>query len=175
MDYTKYNKSYFDVINDRYSCREFTDEVISIEQINMILEAGRVAPSAVNFQPVKIIVLRDEKIINEIIEKRATKYLFNAKTIFIICYDENISWHRGYDNVDHGVVDASICTTHMMLAIEALGLGTTYVCSFKEDLLKEILNLDKNIHVSAILPCGYKNEFKPHRERKELKDLVIWK
>ena len=48
----------------------------------------------------------------------------------IICYDKNISWKRKYDGKDEGIIDASIVTTQMMLEIQDLGLGTTWIGSF---------------------------------------------
>ena len=63
----------------------------------------------------------------------------------------------------------------MVLAATALGLGTCYVCSFKEALVKNALEIDDDYEVDIILPIGYPSEVRPHNTRKELKDIVCYK
>ena len=173
MDFKNYNMSYFDCINERFSCRSFSPEKVSLDKIEAILESARLAPTAVNFQPEKIYVVENETLLEKL--KEATKYLFDSKTVFVICYDKEKSWHRGYDSKDHGDIDAAIVTTHMMLASTALGLGSCYVCSFKEDVVKSILGIPENYVVSAILPIGYPKNVIPHNKRCDLEDIVIYK
>lgn len=166
-------KTYFDIIEERFSCRSFTDESVSTQEIQRILEAARIAPSAVNFQPVRIYVVENSEILKRLTD--ATRFTFGAKTIFVICYDTEQSWHRRSDNKDHGEIDATIATTQMMLAATALGIGSCYVCSFKEALLREILDIPSTYNVSALLPIGYPKEVLPHGSRKELEEFVIYK
>ena len=165
--------TYFDVINDRFSCRNFLSKKISTTELNQILNAGLLAPTACNFQPQKIYVVENETLLNRLNE--ATRFTFDAKTILVVCYDVNESWHRRSDNKDHGEIDATICATQMMLAATALGLGSCYVCSFKKDILRGILGIPSNYEISCLLPIGYPKEVKPRNTRKELEDIVIYK
>ena len=91
--------------------------------------------------------------------------------MIVICHDSSVSWHRK-DNVDHGIVDASIVATHMVLAATSLNLGTCFVCSMNPVLIKEILGLSDSYVVDILLPIGYKDEEKAHNTRKELNELV---
>ena len=164
---------FFDVLEKRYSCRSFKDTIVSYELINKILEAGILSPTAVNFQPERIYVCKSKEIIDKL--KEASKYTFDAKLIFVIAYDTNISWKRRSDNKEFGMVDAAIVTTNMMNAITALGLGSCFVCSMHQDMVEKILGLPDNIKVLAMLPTGYPNEIKLHNKRKEKNEIVEYR
>ena len=159
----------FETMEKRFSCRKFKDKKITEEELNKVLEAGRLAPTACNYQPERIIVVENPLVLEKL--KSATKYTFDAKTLLVICHDSGISWHRK-DNVDHGIVDSSIVATHMVLAATALNLGTCFVCSMNPVLIKEILGLSDTYVVDILLPIGYKDEEKAHNTRKELSELV---
>ena len=167
------SKDFFDVINERFSCREFTDERIKTEEVEKILEAANLAPTACNFQPQRIYVVENEALLEKL--KEATKYTFDAKTVFVICYDDTVSYKRYNDSKEHGDIDATIVATHMMLACEALNIGSCFVCSFKEEILKTILSIPSNYHVTCLLPVGYKKEIKDHNERIDVGDFVFYK
>lgn len=164
---------FLEVINSRYSCRKFTNEKIKETELKVLLEAARIAPSAVNFFPTKIMIIENEELLEKL--KSATKYTFNAKTVLCILHDKRISWHRRNDNKDHGIIDSTICATHIMLACTSIGLGSTYVCAFKEELLREILEIGDEYEVNCLLPIGYPAETKNITKRKELDEIVIRK
>ena len=142
-----------ELLKKRYSVRKFSDKKIEQEKLDLILEAARVAPTAVNYQPQRILVIKSEEALDKL--KNCTPYHFNAPLALLICYDKNVSWKRGCDSYDMGEVDASIVTTQMMLEIENLGLGTTWVGSFKPNALKDEFNIPDNFIPVAILPIGY--------------------
>lgn len=144
---------FLELAKNRYSCRSFLDKPIEQEKINIILEAARVAPTAVNFQPQRILVLTDKNKLSRLNE--CTRFGWNAPLVLIICYDKNISWKRKYDNSDEGIIDASIITTHMMLAVTDLGLGSTWIGAFNPYKVREIYNIPENYEIVSILPIGY--------------------
>lgn len=111
------------LFKERHSVRKFSDKKVEKEKIDAILEAGRLAPTAVNFQPQRICVLESDESLLKL--KDCTRYHFDAPLAIIVCYDNTVSWKRSYDNKDMGEVDASIVATHMMLEVTNLGLGTT--------------------------------------------------
>lgn len=162
-----------DIVKERYSVRAFEDKVVEKELVTKILESGRLAPTAGCENPVTVYVLNEEQILKL---KDATKYTFNAKNMFLICYDNNVSYKRKQDGLDFGIQDAAIITTHMMLKITELGLGSCWVGSFYPDRIKEILNLEDNIIPVALLPFGYiGNSSKPstyHYDRKDMNEFA---
>ena len=132
------------------------------------------APTAVNFQPQRILVLESEESLAKL--KECTRYHFEAPLAFLICYDNTVSWKRAYDNKDMGEVDASIVATQMMLEITNLGLGTTWVGHFDPDAVIEKFELPENIIAVALFPIGYPaNDSAPnprHNERLEIAETV---
>ena len=168
---------FLDLVNERYSCRSFLDKQVEKEKIEKILEAGRLAPTACNFQPQRIFVLQDPNELEKLSE--CTAFGWNAPTIMIVCYDKDISWKRKYDGKDEGIIDSAIVTTHMMFEIANLGLGTTWIGSFDPDKVREVYNVPNNYEIVALLPVGYKSEdSKPteqHYKRNSMDEMVVWK
>lgn len=167
------DKGYFEVINERFSCRSFKAEKIKTEEINKLLEAARLAPTACNFQPQRIYVIENDTLLEKLNE--ATRFLFNAKTVLCICHDKNVSWHRRSDNKDHGIVDATIAATQIVLAATAMGLGSCFVCSFKDDIVRKILDIKDNYEILCLLPLGYPKEINAHNERMDLDEIVFYR
>ena len=167
---------FLNLAKKRYSCRSFLKKKVEKEKIEKILEAGRVAPTAVNFQPQRILVLDDEEKLSRLNE--CTKYGWGAPIVMVICYDKTISWKRQYDNKDEGIVDASIVATHMMLEIQDLGLGTTWIGSFDPEKVREVYKIPENLEIIALLPVGYPAEdAKPsgsHEKRNSMEEMVCW-
>ncbi len=149
---------FLELAEKRYSCRKFQDKPVEEDKINALLKAAQLAPTAVNFQPQRILVLTDKNKIDSLDANKCTRYTFNAPLLMVVCYDTKKSWKRKYDNADEGIVDASIVTTHMMLEATALGLASTWVGSFNPVIAKSVLNIPDSYNVVALLPIGYPAE-----------------
>ena len=67
---------FLQLVKDRYSVRKFSDRKVEQEKLDLILEAGRVAPTAVNYQPQRILVLSSEENLAKL--KSCTIYHFHA-------------------------------------------------------------------------------------------------
>jgi nitroreductase len=136
----------------RYSVRKFTNDKIEAEQLDLILEAGRIAPTAANYQPQRILVLDSEENLTKL--KSCTPYHFNAPLALLICYDSGTCW-KHMSGKGGGDIDASIVTTHMMLEAASLGIGSTWVGAFDFDKARELFHIPDYIIPVAILPLGY--------------------
>lgn len=161
---------------ERYSCRYFSDKKVEQEKINKILEAARLAPTGRNSQSQRILVLTDETELNKL--SGCTSYGWNAPLVMIICYDKNECWHRDIDAFDGGAQDICIVTTHMMLEVTDLGLGSTWVGAFDPFKAREIYNIPENLEVAAILPIGYPSETahpsRLHNDRKPVEEIAFY-
>lgn len=161
---------------ERYSCRYFSDKKVEQEKINKILEAARLAPTGRNSQSQRILVLTDEAELNKL--SGCTPYGWNAPLVMIICYDKNECWHRDIDDFDGGAQDICIVTTHMMLEVTDLGLGSTWVGAFDPFKAREIYNIPENLEVAAILPIGYPSETahpsRLHNDRKPVEEIAFY-
>lgn len=152
---------FLNLAKERYSVRKFSNKKVEQEKVNLILEAGRLAPTAVNYQPQRILVINSEERLELL--KTCTPYHFGAPLALLVCYDNTISWKRKFDGTDMGTVDASIIATHMMLEVTSLGLGSTWVGHFDPEKIRIAFSLPENIIPIVLLPIGYPDrESSPH-------------
>ena len=164
-----------ELAKNRYSVRSFRETPIEKEHMDLILEAGRVAPTACNFQPQKIYVARSA----EAREKLASvcRCTFGAPVILVVGYDRTRDWkNKLMPGLTSGETDAAIVCTHMMLQAADLGIGSCWVGYFNPDQVAEVLGLPENITVTALLPIGYPAEnaepLPLHSQYRELADTV---
>ena len=141
----------------RYSVRSFKSDPIEEEKLNLILEAGRIAPTACNNQPQKVYVARSEESRKKLAS--VCRCTFDAPVILVVCYDRTRNWKNklmpGYES---GETDAAIVCTHMMLQAADLGVGSCWVGVFNAQEVSDILGLPEQVTVSALLPIGYAAE-----------------
>ena len=147
--------NFLDNAKKRYSVRSYKSQKVEQEKLDLILEAARVAPTAANLQPVRLIVVQEKEGLAKI-EKAAN--IYNAPLAVIVCADHSTAWTRPFDKNQTGDIDASILTDHMMLQASELGLGTVWVCYFKPDILSQEFNLPANLEPVNILVIGYADE-----------------
>ena len=152
----KTNYELLELLSARYSVRKFSAERVSDEHLEKILEAGRLAPTACNNQPQKVLVVRTEEGMEKL--AKCTSCTFGAKTALLICNDNTLSWTRKYDGKSSGDVDASIVTTHMMLEAASLGVGTTWVMWFDPEAMRREFDIPEHLEPIALLPMGYPAE-----------------
>ena len=163
--------TFADLTNERYSSRSYTDEPVSDEDIVSILEARRMAPTAKNLQPVRVIVADTPESIARI-GKAAGPY--GATVALIVVADASKAWVRPQDGKNFGDIDASIVTTQMMYEATDMGLGTLWVCMFKPDVIRRNFGLDDDMIPVNILAVGYRDDqtSKNHGVRIPMDDFV---
>lgn len=144
--------NFIDLARTRYSVRKYEDKRVETEKLDKILEAGRVAPTAANFQPQKLIVVQEKDGLGKI---KASANVYGAPLAIIVCSDHSQSWKRPFDGKDSADMDASIITDHMMLQATELGLGTIWVGYFDPKIIKENFNIPDNVEPISILGIGY--------------------
>lgn len=163
---------FLELAKERYSCRKFKDTPVEPDKIEKIIEAAVSAPTAVNKQPWKLWVIQDTEAVEKV--KQTTNYIFGAKTILALGGNENTAWVRPFDKRNFADVDASIVGTQIMLEVQALGLGTTWVGFFDAPKLKELFPEMAGYDLIALFPIGYP-EIGPHErhfQRKAKDELV---
>ena len=168
MDFLKLAKT-------RYACRKYSDRKVETEKLNAILEAGRIAPTAANRQPQRVIVVESQEGLERL--TRCTRD-FKAPCALIVCADKSEAWTRKYDGKCVTDIDATIVTDHMMLEATAQGLNTLWICMFKPEMVRQEFSLPDNIEPVNILLVGYGDEepLSPERHattRKALSETIV--
>lgn len=169
---------YNELIKSRESIRNYDpNRPIDRETLDKILEAGRLAPSAKNNQPWKFLVISSAEMREKVGLCYQRDWFHNAPHILIVTGNRQEAWVRSYDGYNSVETDLAITMTHMILAAENEGVGTCWIAAFDPDILRKVLNLNKNQVVFSITPLGYpragfrKEEIKI---RKSLNDIVLY-
>ncbi|MDO4357269.1 MAG: nitroreductase family protein [Clostridia bacterium] len=143
---------FMQIAKKRYSVRQYQNRPVEPEKLNQVLEAARVAPTAANLQPVRLIAVRQAEGLAKI-AKAANVH--GAPVVIVVCADHGRAWTRPFDGKQMTDVDASILTTHMMLEATELGLGSLWVAYFKPDVIRQEFNLPQSVEPIALLALGY--------------------
>lgn len=149
----------------RFSARKYTAEPVSQADLDYILECVRLAPSAVNRQPWKFVIVSSE-------EARKKLWLaydrewFRTAPLYIVCMKNNKEcWTRRYDDKTHGDIDVAIAVEHLCFAATERGLGTCWVCNYDTNVMSKQFHSD-DYETVAIIPIGHIAEDCPHAEKK---------
>ncbi len=163
------------LLRERYSVRAFRPDPVPPELVQGLLEAARTAPTAVNRQPQRLLVLSDPGSMEKL--ARCTRFTFQAPMAIVVCCDESEAWVRPFDRENSGVIDASIVATQIMLAVHDCGLGTTWVGCFDPAVLRREFALPDSIRPVAVFPIGYPAEdaapSQKHGERKAISETTV--
>jgi nitroreductase len=167
---------YNDLIRSRESIRNYDPtRPVPKEILERILDAGRVAPSACNFQPWKFLVISSSEHLEKVRACYDRDWFREAPHILVVVGLRNKSWNRSYDGYNSIETDIAIALTHIILAAENEGVGTCWVEAYNPVILKEALSLNDDQLVFGITPLGYpKPGFKKtlSKKRKPLDDIA---
>lgn len=162
--------SFIDIAKKRYSVRNYNGRKVEPEKLSQILEAARVAPTAANRQPVRLIVIQSEEGLAKL-GKAAN--IYGAPLAVVVCADHGRAWVRPHDKKQTGDIDASILTDHMMLQATELGLGTLWVCFFEPDVVRQEFRLPEELEPVNILAVGYTDEEPASADRHDTKRIPL--
>jgi nitroreductase len=141
----------FEAIQKRKSTRAYEKTRVPEETLRKILEAARLAPSAMNRQPWHFIVVTGSEKREELSKGVFAKFLAETPVVIVACGDTKAS-------PDWCLIDVAIAMENMVLAATAEGLGTCWVGSFDENQVKALLKIPENLKVIALLAVGYPRE-----------------
>lgn len=147
---------FVDLVRARKSVRQYSDQVVEDDKVDKILEAARLAPSWVNKQCWRYIVVRNKETIAEIATKGTGIYnswLKKAPVVIVACANPKDSGSR--NGIDYYLIDVGISMEHIMLQAADLGLGSCWIGGFDEKEIKRILGIPENLKVVALTPIGY--------------------
>lgn len=163
-----------EVVKNRYSCKKYDEKQISAEQLDAVLQAARLAPTAKNLQGQRIYVVQSAEGLAKIDELTPCRY--GAPTVLVVAFDKNSVFVYPGEEANSGVEDASIVATHMMLAATNTGVDSCWLNFFDPAAVAKAFDLPENEQVLMLLDLGFAAEgFAPlpnHTSRKPLEETV---
>jgi nitroreductase len=144
----------FEAIAARKSVRAFLDRPLEEETLTRILDAARMAPSARNGQEWRFVVVRDRAMRERIAVEAARQPFIGAAAVLLACCAQTDGRIMRCGQPAYPI-DVAIATDHLTLAAAALGLGTCWIGSFDETLVKQLLGIPSEVRVVQLMPLGY--------------------
>jgi nitroreductase len=145
-----------ELIRNRESIRNYDpDRPVSKEVLEKILEAGRLAPSAKNYQPWKFLLISSPPLLEKVKASYLRDWIKDAPHILVLIGLKDQAWIRGYDGYNSIETDVTIAMTHIILAAENEGVGACWIAAYNPSVLKEALNRSDNQQIYAMTPLGF--------------------
>ena len=160
-----------ELIRRRYSVREYLPALVSEEALTRILEAGRLAPTAANRQPFRIVVLGTAGRHEALARVYARAWFPQAPHVICVCGVPEEAWVRR-DGRSHLDVDAAIVMDHMILAATDEGLGTCWIANFDVAAAREVFELRPGEVPLLLTTLGHAAGSPAPKQRRRLDSLV---
>ena len=160
-----------DLIRQRYSVRAYKPDPVEEDKLEAVLEAARLAPTAANRQPFRILVIPTAGREADLGRIYSRQWFVQAPLVLCACAVVDEGWVR-MDGKPYVDVDVSIAMDHLILAATDLGLGTCWIAAFDPAAAREILDLPAGMEPVVFTPLGYPADRPGSKQRKPLSDLV---
>lgn len=145
-------------IKNRRSIRNFTDEPITKEVVNKIIEAAIYAPSACNQQGWKFIVIDSDQVKNRIYEKHYSRLVKAATVGIIVLYRNDVSFN--YLMYKDHIQSGAAAIQNMLLTAYENGVGACWVCDLPpQRVMRKLLNIPKCYDIIALVALGYEKNY----------------
>jgi nitroreductase len=154
-----------EAIRRRRSVREYTGDPIPREDLEMIVDAGRLAATGNNRQPWDFVVVTEREMIDEL--KVASRWMEKAGAIIAVVMDPSSRWW---------LEDGSAAVENMLIASTALGYGSCWLEGYtlpREEEFKALLGVPKEKRLLTLVPIGVPTEW-PTRDKKPLEEVIHW-
>ncbi len=149
----------------RRSVRKYRAEMPERGVLVQVMEAARMAPSACNKQPFRVVCVTTPELREKVMETYGKAWIRTAPVVMVVIAEHDKGWVRSMDGKEHSEVDAVIATDHITLRATELGLGTCWVCNFDAARVHEIMNLGEAEEAVALLPIGYPDPTEEVRQK----------
>lgn len=151
-------EDFLDLMYQRRSIREYTDEKVSDAQVENILQAAMAAPSAQNLRPWHFVVVRKRKTLDKLARVHKYAYMLEqAPLAIIVCGDQEVSER-------HWVEDTCAATQNILLAASAVGLGGVWISLYPkkkhQKYVRDLLDIPDHVGVLCALAVGHPAEEK---------------
>lgn len=165
------NNKVLKAIYERRSIREFSPAPVDEGQAMEIMRAGSWAPSGLNNQPWRFVLVRDSKVKGDIAKQTRYRSIIKAAPIIIAVFlDREATYHEVKD-----IQAIGACLQNMLLAAHAQDLGAVWLGEIlkNKERVCEILALPSSLELMAIVAIGHPAHRNQTSQRKELKELLL--
>jgi len=176
--------SFLELVNKRYSVRNYKNTPVEREKIERCIEAVRLAPSACNSQPWKFIVVDDPDLKNELSMAAFegvldfNHFAFKAPVLVLIVSERQKTFAKFGGIVkrkNFSLMDIGIAAEHFCLQAAEDGLGTCMLGWFNEKKVKKILSIPKLKRVELIISVGFSADDNIlHKKRKHADEILSY-
>jgi nitroreductase len=146
-----------DAVRTRKSVRKYLSKPVEKEKLTVILEAGRLAPSASNRQEWRFVVVSDGVTKRKLAEAANNQVFIGEAAVVIVACAETDGHVMRCGQACYPI-DVAIALDHVTLAAVELGLGTCWIGAFDERRVKQILGIPAEVRVVALMPLGYPSD-----------------
>ncbi len=155
----------------RRSVRDFTDEPVSRETLMEIIKAGAWAPSGLNNQPWKFMIVDDRSLLEGLAGQTRYRPILEACPAAIVLFADPASMYN--EMKDHMGLGA--CTQNMLLAAHALGLGAVWLGEIlnQEEAVKKLLKVPEELRLAAVVALGHPARRDQSSQRKAVSELLL--
>ncbi len=158
-------------IKTRRSIRQFARNDVDDKTVEEIIEMGTWAPSGLNNQPWKFVVIRDRGVLNTIAQlTRYTPILENAPVCIAVFLDTALSYHREKD-----IQAIGACIQNMLLTIHYKKLGAVWLGEILKNSkqVEQILEVPETLELMAVVALGHPGEKREPGNRKPAAECII--
>lgn len=160
-----------ELIKTRRSVRRYSGRTVDNEAVSTILEAGRWAPSGLNNQPWRFVIIGDEARKASLAEQTRYHQVIKGADVLIAVFIHTPSMY--HEVKDHQSIGA--CLQNMLLMAHGLSLGAVWLGEILKnaDQVRDILGLGNELELMAVLALGWPEGAETSSERKPLADLIL--
>ncbi len=159
---------FLELAKKRKSIRKYKNAAVEKEKLDKIIEAARLAPSAVNRQKWMFYIIQSPEMKAKLAETTGTKWHGEAGAVIAACGTDCGIMTNGHRS---DTTDLSIAMTFAMLEACELGLGSCWLASYNEEKVKKLLGLSESYSVVSLLAVGYPDEDPEPRARKSAEEI----
>ncbi len=155
-----------ELLLNRHSIRKFTDELVSHELINEVVEVAKFAPSWKNFQVTRFNIIENKEVIQKMADQAVKGFSYNVKTlsnanqVCVLSYVKDLSGKHEDGTIGSSkgttweVFDSGIMAYSFCLAAHERGIGTVIMGVFDDEEIKKLVDIPKNETVAALITFG---------------------
>lgn len=164
-----------DLVINRESCRNFSDQPIEKEKLEELIMMARLAPSAVNSQPWSMHVVYTKELVSKIAPALQAglmnKFANKAQAFIVVCEEREPFLPRiisGIKELDFASIDIGILTAYLTLGATEIGLSSCIIGWFNSNNIIKTLNLPKKTKIRLVIALGYSNTKPKEKKRKDI-------